>query len=251
MPQGPGGVPLVPMVANPMNPQQLVAMGGQQHGQAPGPKAPPQQHQVHNQGLHSVPQPPSAQPNMSPKPDGSGPPQAQHPQAGMMGPMHMVPVQPGGQMMQGMPPMMQGMPQGMGMGPNPMQSMPSGHTPPPGQNQAAGAYPPSQGMQQGMQPMMPQGMQGMDGQMQPNPQMQQQQFMYVQMNPNMMQQMQMAQMQGGGQQMMMPIPMGGMQMQQGSSPPQVDGNNGQQMGGYAPYNMGMGMPMGGQQQPGQ
>jgi hypothetical protein len=97
--------------------------------------------------------------------------------------------------------------------------------------------------------MMPQGMQGMDGQMPANPQMQQQQFMYVQMNPNMMQQMQMAQMQGNSQQMMMPVPMGGMPMQQGQSGPQVDGNNGQQMGGYAPYNMGMPM-MGGQQQPG-
>jgi hypothetical protein len=72
------------------------------------------------------------------------------------------------------------------------------------------------------------------------------------MNPNMMQQMQMAQMQGGGQQMMMPaMPgMGGMPMPQGG-PPQVDGTNGPQMGGYAPYNVGPGMPMGGQQQPGQ
>merc|ERR1719247_146380 len=103
------------------------------------------------------------------------------------------------------------------MGTNPMQNMQGGHAPPPGQNQAAGAYPPSQGMQ----PMMGQGMQGMDGQMPPNPQMQQQQFMYVQMNPNMMQQMQMMQA-GGGQQMMMPA-MGGMHMQ--GSPPQVDGNN--------------------------
>merc|ERR1719171_859541 len=120
------------------------------------------------------------------------------------------------------------------MGPNPMQNMQGG-----GHNaqQGQGAYPPSQGMQ----PMMQQGMQGMDGQMPPNPQMQQQQFMYVQMNPNMMQQMQMAQMQGNSQQMMMPVPMGGMQMQQGQSGPQVDGNNGQQMGGYAPYNMGMPM----------
>ena len=69
----------------------------------------------------------------------------------------------------------EGMPQQMGMGPNPMQgmqSMQSNQTPPPGQNQGPGPYPPSQGMQQ----MMPQGMQGMDGQMgAPNPQMQQQQ----------------------------------------------------------------------------
>merc|ERR1719326_529757 len=109
---------------------------------------------------------------MSPPPDASG---QQHPQ-GMMG-MHMVPVPPGG-------PMMPGMPQGMGMAPNPMQSMHSGQTPPQGQNQGGG-YPQSQGMQ----PMMPQGMPGMDGQMQPNGPMQNN-FMYVQMNPNMMQQMQ-------------------------------------------------------------
>jgi hypothetical protein len=247
-----GGLPLVGMVPNPMNPQQLVAMGGQ-HGQTPGQKAPPQQPQV---PLNSGPSMPSAQAqqhNMSPQPD-SGPPVQPphtHQQPGMMGPMGMpmgMPVPPGGQMMQMMP----GMPQVMGMGPNPMQGMPSGQTPPQGQNQAGGAYPPSQGMQ----PMMPQGMQGMEGQM-PNPQMQQQQqYMFMQMNgmnPQMMQQMHMAQMQGGGQQMMMPgmMPaggMGGMPMQQGS-PPQVDGNNGPQMGGYAPYNMGM--PMGTQQQPGQ
>merc|ERR1719379_101313 len=163
--QGGGGLSLVNMLPAPMNPQQLVPMGGQQHGQ--GPKAPPQQPQALNQGQMNPPPPPSAQVqqhNMSPQPDGSGPPP--HPQGGMMGPMHMMPVQPGGQMMQGMQPMMPGMPQGMGMGPNPMQNMQGG-----GHNaqQGQGAYPPSQGMQQ---PMMPQGMQGMDGQMPPNPQMQ-------------------------------------------------------------------------------